>query len=360
VSIRVPYQTLFSWLHEQDVRYVVLRDIDKLDNMQQLKDLDLLIEDQALPAMFEQFGRSKSGLKVDVYGVNGEHGTDYHGHAHLPAEFGTEILLARERQQDIYVPTPADERDALLYHIAYHKCLQSGVHHDDASLTADNPAVTRIKTLMHETSSTLELTLGAIDEHLNRRGLGISESRLVAYLQHDFRYGRKSYFHALIQNRHPGELNLFVIRAVAVRQGKADALLDKLASHYTIMSHKPIPLLTRWRTRKHMRGGKWKRGGLPHVVVVVFDPHPVVPSAQEREIHPFVLNRNQFVKVEWRDWFTRITGVRDKDNPIHSTDNEAEALGHLPLFFDAEEIDTLRSQLADLRRQCGGRASCAD
>ena len=30
MSFRVPYQTLFSWLHEHDVRYVVLRDIEGL------------------------------------------------------------------------------------------------------------------------------------------------------------------------------------------------------------------------------------------------------------------------------------------------------------------------------------------
>ena len=95
-----------------------------------------------------------------------------------------------------------------------------------------------------------------------------------------------------------------------------------------------------------MRGGKWKRGGKPQLAVVVFDPNPVVATESERQVHPFVFNARQFIKREWREWFTAETGARPQDNPIHSTDNEAEAVGHLPLFFDATEQQHILGQLA--------------
>ena len=101
----------------------------------------------------------------------------------------------------------------------------------------------------------------------------------------------------------------------------------------------------------YMRGGKWRRGGRPRMAVVVFDSVPTPSTEEERALHPFVFNRNQFVKVQWREWFSRNTPARDKDNPIHSTDNEAEALSHLWLFFTAPERAAIIDSLHSLRTQ---------
>jgi hypothetical protein len=122
---------------------------------------------------------------------------------------------------------------------------------------------------------------------------------------------------------------------------------------------KEIPWRTGFRARKRMRGGKWRRGGKPCIAAVVFDPDPVPTSEADRAVHSFVLNRNQFVKQDWRDWFTANTDARPKDNPIHSTDNEAEAIGHLPLFFTPQEQREL-FRLVDRRRGNAGFAATDD
>ena len=316
-----------------------------------MKDVDLLIDDQALPGLKTAFRNRRSGAKIDCYGIRGLHGSDYHGFPHLPERLGRQILDRRRQVADIWVPHPLDELDALLYHLAYHKNLQSGVHVSDPARSILTPDTERLAVLRKECGVTVTCTLEEFQRHLESRDLSVSDARLIAYIEHDFRHGRKSLFHARLQDRHPGELNLFVIREVAVRFGMIEAFIERLRERYQIVSIKSIDWWTRLTRARHMRGGKWRRGGRPYIAVIVFDMAPVPTTADEREVHPFVFNRNQFTKVEWRDWFCRATSARPKDNPIHSTDNEAEALGHLPLFFSAEEREKIKRSLSALRSE---------
>ena len=48
-------------------------------------------------------------------------------------------------------------------------------------------------------------------------------------------------------------------------------------------------------------------------------------------------------------WFAEATGLHLKHNPLHSTDNEAEALGHLALFFTPQERADLHRRVEALR-----------
>lgn len=350
MSLRAPPRELFAWLEQNRVEHVVLRDGHRALDAR-VKDLDLLIDDRAIAGLREAFQRRRSGAKIDCYGVSGLHGSDYHGFPHLPERLGRQVLARRRLVAGVWMPQPLDELNALLYHLAYHKSLQSGVHVSDPARSASTPDTERLAALQSQCGLAVPCSLEGFDRHLLSCDLSVSEARLAAYIEHDFRNGRKSFFHARLQDRHPGELNLYVIREVAVRHGKSEAFVERLRERFRIVSVKAIDWWTRLAQARHMRGGKWRRGGRPHVAVVVFDLAPVPTTAEEREIHPFVFNRNQFVKVEWRDWFHRETGARAKDNPIHSTDNEAEALGHLPLFFSADERARIRQSLPVLRAQ---------
>lgn len=350
MSLRASPPELFAWLEQNRVVHVVLRDGHRLRDSR-VKDVDLLMDDRALPGLKAAFRSRRSGAKFDCYGVWGLHGSDYHGFPHLPERLGRQILDRRRQVAGIWVPHPLDELDALLYHLAYHKNLQSGVHVSDPARSILTPDTERLAVLQKECGVTVTCTLEEFQRHLESRDLSVSDARLIAYIEHDFRHGRKSLFHARLQDRHPGELNLFVIREVAVRYGMIEAFIERLREHYRIVSIKSIDWWTRLTRAGHMRGGKWRRGGRPHIAVVVFDMAPVPTTADEREVHPFVFNSNQFHKVEWRDWFCGATSARPKDNPIHSTDNEAEALGHLPLFFSAEEREKIKRSLSALRSE---------
>ena len=350
MSLLAPPEELFNWLEQSGVTYVVLRDGHRV-NRERLEDIDLLVDDAAINGLKTTFRKRRRGLKVDCYGVKGLYGSDYHGFPHLPEPLGEQILRHRQKIDGVWLPQPIDELNALLYHVVYHKNLQSGFHAFEPDLAKPGTYSARIVELQANCGLALSPTHERFHTHLSALGLAVDEKRLIAYLEHDFRYGRKSLFHARLQNEHPGELNLFVIRAIAIRHHKSEALLDFLAGRYRIVTTKPVDWWTRVTRARHMRGGKWRRGGRPHIAVVGFDSSPSPSTPEEHEAHPFVFNRNQFIKLQWRDWFCRNTSARVKDNPIHSTDNEAEALGHLPLFFSSEERVRIHDSLPGLRTE---------
>lgn len=351
MALRVPGPAvLFEWLHAHDVPYVTLRDEDD--------DLDLLLDDDAVPALRRAFAQRR-GLKVDLYGLRGEHGTAYHGLPHLPVALGTRLLAGRRPVDGRLRARADDERLAWLYHLAYHKPVQSGLpftvcEQDPAGL---EPRCAPLEALCAQLGQPMPRSLLAAHRQLEAAGFGLDDARLHAYLRHDFAHQRKSMLHAWLAAQRAGELNLFVIRGVAVRHGLGAALLQRLHDSFEVLAVKPIPLWSRLTRARHMRGGKWRRGGPPHLAVVVFDPTPEPSSPEERLVHPFVFNRRQFIKQAWRQWFSETSGARPRDNPIHSTDNEAEAIGHLPLFFDGVEQADILQRLAARRARLGGHAA---
>ncbi len=224
MSLRVESaNSLFSWLNSQGIRYVVLRDFDRIEKIERAPeiddDIDLLVEDSALPTIHDRFGKAKRrrGVKCDIYGVRGEDGSDYLGHPHLPVVLGERMLERRRALNNrLYVPDTQDHLDGLLYHLVYHKNLQSGIHWHDLAESKKSPHVSTLSRLTSELRLDLPLTHEAFHAYLCNAGLGITRQRLIAYIQRDFRYGRKVYFHALIQNELSGEMNLFVIRKIAM------------------------------------------------------------------------------------------------------------------------------------------------
>jgi hypothetical protein len=349
-------EVLKIWLHNQPERYVVLRE-KTADGT--LIEINLLADLELANRLDAQFPREKQGVKIDVYGKGR---ADYLGFSHLPDGLAEACLhnrtLEKKSNETIsssgwYRAQPLQELQALLYHLCYHKPDKSGFIQDFiAPFNEPGPAslyAARAQQLQEMVSAPSFSALPDVHTWLSEQQLVIDVERLQAYVRYQCYRGTKSYFHAWLMNQLRGELNLFVIRGVAIKFKQTGALLQRLSREYQILETKAVPWRHRLMKMRHMRGGKWKRGGKPHIAVVVFDPHPVTASEAERQVHPFVFNARQFIKRQWRDWFAAETGARPQDNPIHSTDNEAEAIGHLPLFFDAQEQGKLLSELALLR-----------
>jgi hypothetical protein len=224
-----------------------------------------------------------------------------------------------------------------MYHVTYQK--------GERVLSSSDPE-TLVKTKYHRPlvalaqaiDVPLPLSLQGMHESLVRAGHGLDYLRLARYSQNEFRQDIKSVFYAGLARSLPGELNLFVLRSKAVRKGYKSMILDELAKHYEIITVKDVPWLKRWAIGRRMRGNKWRWGGRPAVAVVVFDPNPIARTEMElREKHPLVFNARQFFKGELRERIIKLAGFYHKVNALHSTDNEAEAIGHMQLFFSPEE-----------------------
>lgn len=143
-----------------------------------------------------------------------------------------------------------------------------------------------------------------------------------------------------------GEMNLFVVRDIATRQeGGVEMVMNELSKHYKILHSQRISWKFRWFKAHTIRGGKWKRGGKPKIAVIVFDPEPIeiVNENDASHTHPFVFNARQFFKPEFREAFSRRFKINPKLNPLHSADNEFEALEHLPFLFSGDEVKQIES-----------------
>ena len=356
IYLRDPAQ-FFSWLEENGFAYAVLRgylNMGECPAHGSKDDMDILLEDRAVEAVARSFrGVPKwQGIKCDLYSVTAGHGADFVGGAYFPAALANAILQRRVRWQDaFYVPCDDDLYVSLLYHLAYQKAEACRADATDPLAFRAYKRYGFVKELAQRLGRPYDLSLFDMHRLLAEQGFAIDAETAARYLQNQFKHLFKSRFFALLTAaQHPGELNLFVLRAKAVRKGFRQMMLDELAQHYTLLAVKDIPWLTRLTRAKYMRGNKWRRGGWPVVAVVVFDPEPCWRSVEERsKAHPLVLNSRQFFKPELRERIVREGRLYHKDNALHSTDNEAEAVGHLDLFFTPQEERAIYAHATELR-----------
>jgi len=357
LRVYIPDMTeFFAWMAQSGHGYVVLRGFSGFAAGYPAhgakEDIDLLVADAALApihARYRSHGK-RQGVKCDVYSVSGQGHGGYLGLPYYPPAFAQNIIDTRRDFQGLFfVPDARHHLLSLLYHITYQKMEASKIDMRDAALSAGSKYPKEIDALCAETGDSLEHTLFAYHGFLKAAGLAASYDVLCAYVQNQFAHDIKSMFMAELFLENKGELNMFVIRGVAVETETHGALIDMLRQHYKTVLVKDIPFMTRAMESGKMRGGKWRRGGRPHIVVLVFDPQPQMTTAEDRKVHPFVFNSRQFAKRGFREWFTQTTGRKPSANPLHSTDNEAEAVGHFPLFFSAHEQADIFMRLKEMR-----------
>lgn len=350
MRLYIPDMTeFFAFCDLEGFRYAVLRDFEgyahgfpKAGGKQ---DVDLLVEDALLPLMRERYGRisKRRGVKCDVYSVSGADDGGYFGYPYYPPSFARDILDKRVWWKDLfYVPTPEHHLLALMYHLAYQKAENSGLHMDNPEAARGTKYYDELESLTKTLGIAMPYTLMEFHTRLKAAGLVVPYDVLAAYLKNEFARHRKSMFLGrLCDEMKKGELNLFVIRKTAVKKKQQDAMMEAIrAAGYDVLAVKDIPWRQHVTKSRKMRGGKWRRGGRPMIAVVVFDRAPVLSNAEDRKTHPHVFNKRQYFKQVLRVKFTGETGADPKSNPIHSTDNEAEAIGHFPMFFtDAEQRD---------------------
>jgi hypothetical protein len=353
-------QTFLGWLETNGFRYAVLRGYRNMGEQPARggkDDMDVLVDAAAAGALRADarglLTCKSRGFKCDLDIGSGDTGAGgWNRYCLLPQPLAEAALANRVRWQgQFFVPADPDLYDALLYHIAYQKGEASGADAFDASGFRRYKRHAFVKALAERLGKPCDLSLMDMHRYLAAKGYALDRALACRYVQNQFAHGLKSVFFAhLFREGGRGEMNFFVLRAKAVRRGFRQAMLDELAKHYTILAVKDIPWLTRLARARQMRGNKWRWGGWPVTAVVVFDPSPLWRTADEcAQLHPLVFNSRQFIKRDLRDRIVREGRLYHKDNALHSTDNEAEAVGHLPLFFSPEEEEAIHARVAALR-----------
>lgn len=358
MRIFIPSMTdFFTFMDHKNFSYVFLRGIESFENgfpaWGSKKDVDLLVDDRAIEELYAQYGAIKKtkGVKCDIYSPSGHLDSGYLGFPYFPERLAHEMLNSRRMHKDkFYVPSAKARLKSLIYSVTYHKGSVSKIHINDATQSSKSKYIPELSRLMDQTNIQIPFTLIDFHKYLQSENLAISYDRLVAYVQNDFKHHRKDHFFArIMHDMVDGEMNLYFIRKTTVKNGRTEQFLNHLREHFEIVYQKNVPFWTRLLKMKHIRGNKWRRGGKPYIAVVVYDHNPTPLSEEEKTNQPHVLNRNQFNKQQWRLDFVENNPVKKSANPIHSTDNEAEAVGHFPLLFDASEQAKVFSRLKEIR-----------
>ena len=346
----------FTHMDDAGYAYVVMRNFRSFAHSYPAngskKDIDVILEDAAVEHVLQRYQNisKRKGVKFDIHSVSDRKETNFRNHLYFPPALGEKMLQRRIKRCDrFYVPCPEDHFYSLLYHVAYHKAETSGFDFQDPSGGINSKYFQELQETSEQIDIQTVYTLKDAHRLLLDQNYCIDKQILITYLQKEHERGRKSYFFSWLCNHLPGEMNLFVIRNTAVTHNKHIEIIYLLKKYYKILNLKAVPWDIRRKMAKHMRGGKWRRGGKPFIVVVVFDHEPQATSHEDREVHPFVFNSKQFFKRAYRENFTQSTTAGAKENPLHSTDNEAEAIAHLPLFFTDKEQEQIFEKLAKER-----------
>lgn len=349
-------ESFFKWLDENSFRYAVLRSFEGLEKnyprYAAKEDIDIMVDDQAVELITKRYGKLSKwrGIKCDIYSTHTGYGADYLNHTIFPENLCEKILSRRRMWKNrFFVPSAEDHLYSLLYHVAYHKCEPAGFPFEDGGELKQSKYLPVLDELSKELGISFKHNLMDFHTLMHKKGYGVTYERLIDYIINDFRRGKKSYFLAVLADDFPGEMNLFVLRKVAIKSGVHKHLIEELSKSYTIIMKKDIPWHLRFKNSKHMRGNKWRFGGKPYIALIVYDKNPIETTDEDRTVHPFVFNGSQFIKRDLREWVSANAKIGRKDNALHSTDNEAEAIGHLPLFFTAEEQKQIFSELNTLR-----------
>lgn len=172
-------------LNRRQVRYVVLRWYDRLPDLPEGGDLDLLVHDDDIDEV-DDILDVKSGIaECDVYSVSGLPGSAHSGVPHLPPDKAARILETSTVFCGIYrVPTKADHFLSLAFHSVYHKGFKAGLPSRFAPTSAshkprnDYPAT--LERLAGELGLEVDLSLEGLEQFLTSQGWGATPEMLAA------------------------------------------------------------------------------------------------------------------------------------------------------------------------------------
>lgn len=346
-------------LIEKDVHHLFLHWPGAEVAWPEADDMILLLADEDMPkveSLLRQRPR-RGDLACTVYTVGGLPGSDRNGVAFLPVGRARELLASADRQGTRL----ADDETRLLAlctEAVYHLGEAAGlpVTPNAASSPAGSPYGTAIRSLnarCNRWPEPLPLDLQALDTHLAEAGWRPFSDTLAKLAR------ATPWLAVLIEEIHqnsrhevvPG-LAVFLVRERGLPY--LDAFHDILERYgFDVLLEMPIQGAHQADVADRIRGGNWGRGpypcsgGLPAHLLVAHDVHPDTRVATAQGATDIIDNARVFtVKERMRQLLNRDCPARQRCNPVHSSDNAAQAVEYL-----YEIADDRIAELLDMARQ---------
>jgi hypothetical protein len=360
----------FDQLRAENVNYAILRWFEDLPHKEPGKDIDVIVADMDVEA-FDRLTADLPGIiQCDVYSVSGLPGSDYHGDPHLPPHLAAGMLERAVWYRGRYrVPSPDDYFVTLAFHAIYHKGRSTGIPSTADDGPRARPPSHDYTSILGEMAASLnidvDITLEGLDKYFQSRGLRPHLDTIVRFTRFN---SWASHLLALemaehAKTRHVGLCN-FYIRERAIERGYDRDIIAIIESEGFVVLDEIVPDKDSLEyLNRNVRGGNWGRGkahtsaGGPRILLVVYDPSPIVPSASTVRLHPATQNeRIRLTKKHVRRAMNRRMDPSEHCNMLHTSDNDAEALlvlrALVPDRVDAiiERIDEVKMRHTPSRR----------
>jgi hypothetical protein len=346
-------------LERRQIRYGVLRWFEAFPQWPIGEDMDVLIHPSDVAKTNDLFQLLPNGLPVDLFSTDGSENLSYGDVSYYPQAFADGLL-----QRSILsisgcrVPSAEDHFFSLAYHAVYHKCEESGLSSRDGyfvQIEGEHDYVGALRRLAEGIGVNARFTIEDLHELMIARGVapGLDMLRKHAIKKPNL----LCLLPAEACDRRGGELVAIVVRDWAIERALLADFKAEIEKElkFEILEEVPIDSAARARSLADIRGGNWgagpnpQSGGGPAVLLLCFDYHPLPAFPGTRLLHPFVKNENVIhAKTHLRDFSHARTYFREHANPVHTADDEAEALYYAEIVSPAV-ASRVRSRLNVLR-----------
>ncbi|WP_422123838.1 hypothetical protein DHX103_03235 [Planococcus sp. X10-3] len=342
LSPAIGFDNFFLTLNNSGMRYVILRWFENIPFLDINEDVDLLVSDEDLEEVQNLLDERIGILPFDVYSVSGMSGSSFRYVSYYPPYLAEKILNHREVWEGkYYVPSRLHYFLSLLYHVVYHKgeksgiAFQGGENGDDSVADHDYPGI--LSALAQENQIHLkEMNLNYLHNFLQLVGWSPATDTIRKLnTQND------SWLESIISTNKldfekSGELMVFIIREWAVEHGLSEFILNYLEkAGLNQVAQVEFTAEQQKIAAQNLRGGNWGKGpwpvsgGNPAILLIMYDYNPKPISKNYRKKYPHVTNEHYLLKEELRREINSSLPLNERSNPIHSSDDEIEALDYI-------------------------------
>jgi hypothetical protein len=339
------------------LNYCVMRWHRRLDRLEALSDLDILVSNEDLHELIDRLNRKIGFFPVDVFTTFSAQGHSRSGMSYYPPLRAIELLHSCVEGR--FGERRPDAKHALLsfaYHLLFHKGIRSlGTNDEFGPETWQSPHYFEELMLLCDEAGVARFSkLSDLVQYLRDHDWIPPQETLNKIAKDDPFVKERFYDPAEYR---PG-LVVFVLREIAVRRGIVADIERMISGHgFEILRSVPIPDAARFRVTAEFRGGNWyslgdreQEGGPAHLVIA-FDPQPIALAdvrmkRRTRSRYEHIDNYRTLRKIDIRERAAALLGNR-RLNALHASDNSREALEYIKVV-SPDLYESLRSRV--LRR----------
>ena len=321
------YKDLFKKLNQDNIDYVVLRWWERLPNMPSNNDVDILTSDECRDYFFNFMRNNKSGNRaLDVYTVSGiEHSAQ--DITYYEPEKAREILgNTIDGPCSCKIPSPYNAFMALAYHALYHKGFYAGLTSVYRKKENGGKFYDFLQKNVEILNISTALDMESLDAYLAIEGWRPPMDKLARIAMRN-EWVKVHFFDNSPPQYDAKYIGAFVLRKECEEYGASEFILDLIKKYgFEIVAVRSI--VNEKKFSEKMRGGNWKDGKLPSVLVVVYDNNPQWVNAKKRTTNEFVDNSKMRCKLEIRDILNKKYRTR-KNSWLHGCDNLRESAEYI-------------------------------